>query len=95
MALFSASSSGKRELGKFHQRRRPGVQQDSHQSCGDYRLELLSMETSTPIKRTRYHVRIFNARNLRVAFLRDFSSSKSAIKAGQGWVAERELSKQS
>lgn len=91
MALFHASGSIHGDSGKFRSSRRPGIRQDGEHTCGDYRLELLSMDSTAPVNRTRYHVRIFNAKNIRVGFLRDFVTARSAIAAGEQWVAERQL----
>lgn len=89
MALFHASGSSRRDSGKFRSVKRPGVQQAGTQQYGKYRFELLTMDSRGPIIRTRYHIRIFNDRNIRVAFLRDFASAAQAIDAGKEWVAER------
>lgn len=93
MALFYASGSSHSDLGKFHQRRRPGIQQDAQHQFGNYRIELLSMESTEPIRRTHYHVRIYTGRNIRVGFLRDFSSARQALSAAKEWIAERELTR--
>ncbi|WP_425400631.1 hypothetical protein [Aeoliella sp.] len=91
MALYySASSSQSNELGKFRHQRRPGMQQGGQRRFGKYLFELVSMETSTPIKRTRYHLRIVTDRNLRVAYLRDFPTQQAAFTAGEEWVLQRE-----
>lgn len=92
MALYYSSSSRQNELGKFRRQRRPGMQHDAQRRFGNYRFELILMETSTPFKRTRYHLRIINDRNLRVAYLRDFPSQHAAFAAGESWVVEREQS---
>ncbi|MCO6043873.1 hypothetical protein NG895_08125 [Aeoliella sp. ICT_H6.2] len=91
MSLYYSSSSRHSELGKFRRQRRPGMQHDGQRRFGNYRFELISMETSAPFKRTRYHLRIINDRNLRVAYLRDFPNQRLAFSAGEEWVAEREL----
>lgn len=90
MALFSASSPTRGDSGKFRQRRRPGMQHDGQHQYGAYRFELLSMESTTPVVRTRYHVRISTDRNLRIGYLRDFVTPRAAIAAAEEWVAERE-----
>lgn len=90
MALFYSAGSVHGDSGKFRRSRRPGIQQSAEHTCGGYRLELLSIESNTPVTRTRYHVRILNARNLRVGYLRDFVTARSAIAAGEEWVAERQ-----
>lgn len=90
MALYYSSSSGQNELGKFRRHRRPGMQHDAQRRFGGYRLELVSMETSAPFKRIRYHLQIINDRNLRVAYLRDFPNQHAAFAAGELWIAERE-----
>ena len=90
MALYYSSSSGHNELGKFRRHRRPGMQHDGQRRFGGYRLELVSMETSAPFKRTRYHLRVINDHNLRVAYLRDFPNQQAAFAAGELWIAERE-----
>lgn len=89
MALFHASGSSRNDTGKFRSVKRPGVQTAGSQKCGKYRFEMMVMESRGPIVRTRYHVRIFNERNIRVAFLRDFSTAARAIDAAKDWVAER------
>lgn len=90
MALFYASGPRRSDSGKFRQHRRPGMQPSGRHECGEYRFELLSMESSAPVARVRYHVRIFNGSNLRVAFLRDFSSAQHALAAAREWVEHRE-----
>jgi hypothetical protein len=90
MALFYASGSGRSDLGKFRQHRRPGLQQDDQHQFGKYRIELLSMESNEPIRRTHYHARIYTGRNIRVGFLRDFSSPSQAMASAKEWIAERE-----
>ncbi len=89
MALFYTSGPQQHDSGKFRHLRRLGMQQGTKHQHGEFRFELLSMESSAPIKRLRYHVRIFNKQNLRVGYLRDFSSPAQAIGAAKQWVEER------
>ncbi len=91
MALFYGAGTRQHDSGKFQPRRRLGMQQGSKHQYGGYQLELITMESTAPIARVRYHVGIFDKRRLRVGFLRDFSSAQQAIHAAQEWVAEREL----
>jgi hypothetical protein len=90
MALFYASGSRHQDTGKFHRQRRPGLQPGTKHQHGKYRLELISMETSAPFPRTKFHVAIFNPLEMRVAFLRDFTNAQQALAAAREWVEERE-----
>lgn len=92
MALFYGSSRRDNELGKFPARRSTISRGDSKRECGEYRLELLTSEITTPTHRTLYHVRILGKRNIRVAFLRDYLSASSAFAAAREWVESREQS---
>lgn len=89
MALYYSAGSRRQTSDKFRPARRMGVQPEARQQCGKYRLELLSMQSNGPLVRTRYHVRIFNDRNHRVAYLRDYLSPAQAFAAAERWVEER------
>ena len=91
MALFYSSGSREQGLGKFRESRKMGVRRDEQVTHGDYRFELLSMQSTSPVHGVRYHVSIYNRGNIRVGYLRDFTSAGSAVKAAKSWVAEREL----
>lgn len=89
MALYYASGSQQPDSGKFQHRRRPGIEHGAKHQHGEFRFELLSMESPAPTKRLRYHVRIFNKQDIRVGYLRDFSSPAQAMNAAKRWVDER------
>jgi hypothetical protein len=90
MGLFFGSSRQDNELGKFPARRRTLASGGVHHQCGEYRLELLTTETTTPTRRLRFHVRILGKRNVRVAYLRDYLSANTALAAAREWVEDRE-----
>ncbi|MGI9455262.1 MAG: hypothetical protein ACR2NU_01805 [Aeoliella sp.] len=90
MALFHSAGSSQRGSGKFRSARRHGLQTDGRHTVGDYHFDLLSVHsTAGPIERKRFHVRIFNGRNHRVGYLRDFSSASQAIAAAKEWIEQR------
>ena len=66
------------------------MQTEQRQDCEGFQFELLSVQANIgATERKRFHVRIFNARNIRVGYLRDFSSGLQAITAAKQWVADR------
>ena len=93
MALFYNSGSTPTDSGKFRPRRRLGIQHDGQHRHDGYRFELLSMESTVPVRRMRYHVRISNSRNIRVAYLRNFTSAHQALATAKDWVAEHQTAR--
>lgn len=93
MALYYSHShlGQSKDLGKFRTSRKPGVQQDKQLTYEGYRMELLSVRSTSTVGGMRYHVSIFHRSNLRVGYLRDFSSASQAFAAARRWIEEREM----
>lgn len=89
MALWHSQSSSYSGLGKFRSTRRAGLLTEKRKQSGSYTFELLTMQPTAGSRSPgRFHINIFDSRNVRVAHLRDFHSAAKAYEGAERWVAE-------